>query len=131
MYRNSNIRLTQYKIIHRTHITQHKMHIMGLSRSDISTHCTLNTTDDYFHALWLCPLIQHFWEEVITTLFLFLGCSIPLSPFICILSNVDILNTCSTQILIALLVALAIAEKTILLNWKSRKKSTSHNGWIS
>lgn len=120
----TNIRLIQYKIIHRTHITQHRMHIMGLTGSDICTHCTLSTTDDYLHAFWLCPPIQNFWKEITTTLSRFLGCNVPLSPSVCILGDLDTLNTGSKQIIIPLLVALTIAKKTILLNWKSRKKIT-------
>ena len=126
MSTNTNLRLIQYKIIHRTHITQHKKHIMGLTGSDICTECTLNKPNDYFHALWLCPPIQHFWREVTTRLSQFLGCYVPLSPSICILGNLEILNTGPTQtttrITTPLLVALTIAKKTILLNWKSRKK---------
>lgn len=100
----------------------HKMRTMGFTGSDICTHCTLNTTDDYLHTLWLFPPIQDFWEELTTTLSLFLGCSIQSSPSVCILSDLDILNACSTQIIISLLVTLTIAKKTILLNWRRRGK---------
>lgn len=97
MSRNTNERLIQYKIIHRTHITRHKMHIIGFTGSDMHSMYTVDTTADY---LWLCPTI-HFWKEVTTTLSLFLGCSIPLYPSKCIQGDLDnILSTCSAQIII-------------------------------
>ena len=47
---NTNIQLIQYKINHRVHITQHKMYKMGFTDSDLCTHCTLHTADNYVHA---------------------------------------------------------------------------------
>ena len=39
--------------------TQHKIHIMGLTES---AHCTLNTMDNYLHALWPLPTDATFLE---------------------------------------------------------------------
>ena len=49
MTNNINLQQIQYKVIHRAHVTQHKM---GPVDSDICSHCTLNTPDSYFHATW-------------------------------------------------------------------------------
>uniref|UniRef100_A0A8C5HQA3 Reverse transcriptase domain-containing protein n=1 Tax=Gouania willdenowi TaxID=441366 RepID=A0A8C5HQA3_GOUWI len=54
MTKNTNLQLIQYKVLHRSHITQQKMHKMGFSATDICSQCTQNTADSYLHALWLC-----------------------------------------------------------------------------
>lgn len=124
MSMNTNTRLIQYKFTHRIYITQHKMHIMGLTGSNTCTHCTFNTTDHYFHAIWVCPPVQQFWKEITTKLSLFFGCSIPLSPSLCILGDLGILDKSQKQITTPLLVALTNAKKTIPLNRKNRKQLT-------
>ena len=64
MTRNPNLQLIQYKILHRTHYTGQRMFRMGLTHSNICSHCTDNTPDDYAHALWFCAPVQKFWLEV-------------------------------------------------------------------
>ena len=90
---------------------------MGFTDSDICSHCTLNTTDNYMHATWDCTPIQQFWRDITDNLSSLLGCHIPLSPTLCLLG--DTLNNISSRILS---IALTIAKKTILMNWKTRNK---------
>ena len=129
MSNNTNIQLIQYKINHRVHITQHKMYKMGFTDSDLCTHCTLHTADNYVHALWQCPPVHQFWQEIITNLSLLLGCSLPLSPSLCLLGDSSEINT-SNQNTTSILVALSIAKKTILLNWKNRDQ-LSISQWLN
>ena len=129
MTKNTNLQLIQYKILHRTHITQYKMNKMGFSDSDICSQCTLNTTDTYFHALWLCSPVQHFWSTVTQKLASILGCRIPLSPNLCLLGDITVIDLTTKQAT-ATLAALAIAKKTILLNWKN-KQSININHWLN
>ncbi len=49
-----------------------------------------------------------------------MGCHIPNSPSLCLLGDISIISLDNTNSQL-LLVALAIAKKTILMNWKSRK----------
>ncbi len=93
----SKLQLIQYKILHRVHLTQYKLHKMGLADTDTFTHCTLNTTDDYHHATWLCPPIQTFWKNITHTLSS-TGCSIPVFPSVCLqgdLSTTEIWTNCT------------------------------------
>ena len=96
MSKNTNIQLIQYKTIHRTHITQYKLFKMGFTNSSICTQCITNKTDDYFHAFWICTPVHRFWEKI------------EVEP--------------SVKDTVPLLIALTIAKKTILLNWKEKIK---------
>ena len=120
MSTNSNIQLIQYKIIHRFHFTGHRMFKMGLAQSDTCTHCSQNTPDTYLHATWNCTPVQQFWVDIISSLSNILGCPIPLSPSLCLLGDLSSFNH-KMKINKPLLIALTIAKKTILINWKSKQ----------
>ena len=123
MSNNNNIQLIQYKIIHRVHFTGHRMFKMGFTQSSTCTHCSQNTQDTYLHALWNCTPVQHFWAEITTLLTNILDCHIPLSPSLCLLGDLTIVNL-NPEKSKSLLVALTIAKKTILMNWKSKHTIT-------
>lgn len=129
MTKNKNLQLIQFKILHRWHITQSKMHKMGFSQSDKCTSCNEDTSDTYFHALWQCKPIQNFWSQVIKKLSFLLNCRIPLSPILCLLGDLNTVNISNHQAR-PLLASLAIAKKTILLNWKN-KQNVSMNQWLN
>lgn len=99
---------------------------MGFT-SDICNNCTQNTIDTHTHAFWHCTPIFQFWKNITTALTTFFGCDIPMCPSLCILGNTSSINLDqhAKQIL---LVALTIAKKTILMNWKTRHK-TNINLW--
>lgn len=120
MSNNYNLQLIQYKVLHRFHFTAQKLSKMGYG-TDTCTHCMQNTPDTYTHAVWLCTPIYRFWVKVTEALTTILGCHIPATPSLCILGDTSVtsLNTTNNKFL---LVALTIAKKTILMNWKSRKK---------
>lgn len=104
---NSNIQLIQYKILHRTHITTHKMHLMGLTDTNTCTYCP-TITDNHHHAFWNCPPVRQFWSEVMRDLSVILSLSIPLSPTIALLGDLSSLSTpkhLQTFILISITVA--------------------------
>ncbi len=119
---NTNIQLIPYQILHRTHYTGSRLIKMGLVNMDICSHCTQNTPDNYMHATWDCTPVKQFWLEITNNLTHLLGCHIPLCPSLCLLgytSNINLSNV-SKRILY---ISLNIAKKTILMNWKSRKKN--------
>ncbi len=91
---------------------------MGFT-SETCSHCSQNCPDTYIYATWHCPPIKRFWKDVTESLSCLLSCRIPLSPLLCLLGYLSTLNQEITNKRI-LLVALAIAKKTIFLNWKSR-----------
>lgn len=95
MTKNTNLQLIQYKILHRTHLTGHKMFKMGFT-SDTCTNCSQNKPDTYIHAIWHCTPIQRFWTDVTTSLSALMGCHIPLSPPL--LSTQRYINTRHAQI---------------------------------
>lgn len=119
MTQNPNLQLIQYKILHRTHYTGQRMFRMGLTHSNICSHCTDNTPDNYAHALWFCAPVQKFWLEVCEDLSTWLKCSIPACPTLCILGDLDNINVEINSAHMVLTV-LCIAKKTILMNWKTK-----------
>lgn len=130
MTKNTNLQLIQYKIIYRAHITQRKMFKMGLVNTDVCTQCTLGNTDDYLHATWSCPPVYGFWSTVTEKLSTILSYKIPLSPSLCLLGNLQVLDNLPTKYRNPVLISLTIAKKVILLNWKS--KSCLHiNQWAN
>lgn len=129
MTTNTNLQLIQYKTIHRTHITEGKMFKMGLADTDTCSQCTLDSTDDYFHATWTCQPVHSLWISVTEKLSTILGCRIPLSPSLCLLGDITQV-TLPTKYRNPLLISLTIAKKVIVQNWKS-KKSCHITHWIN
>ena len=128
MSSNSKIQLIQYKVLHRTHITTHKMFNMGFIDNNTCTHCP-TAIDNHFHAFWLCTPIWRFWSEVMRELSEILNLSIPLTPSIALLGDLSALSI-PQHLQTFILIALTLAKKTILLNWKDRNKlSVSH--WLN
>ena len=129
MTSNTNLQLIQYKTIHRTHITQYKMHKMGLATTDICSQCTTGIIDNYFHALWACQPVHSFWNSITNKLSTILDCRIPSSPQLCLLGDTSTI-TIPNKYKNSLLISFTVAKKTILLNWKS-KNSININHWIN
>lgn len=102
--RNTNVHPMQYKIIHRP---QQQMTTFTHSGS-VHQYKTFE--------------MKKTKNKKTTTLSWLLGRNIRLSPTVCLLGNLGILKTSSKQIITALLVALTIAKKTILLKWRSGKR---------
>ena len=127
MSKNTNLQLIQFKILHRTHITKQKMNKIGFCDTDICSQCLQNTADTHLHALWLCSPVQQFWSIITQKLSSILDCRIPLSPNLCLIGDLTTTDL-PTKLSQPLLVALAIAKKTILLNWKD-KKLLNINQW--
>ena len=128
MTTNTNVQLIQYKTIHRTHITQGKMFKMGLADTDSCSQCTLDSTDNYLHATWVCQPVHSFWTVVTDTLSTILGCRIPLSSSLCLLGAITEIPPKHKN---PLLISLTIAKKIVFQNWKSRKNCHySLDNWI-
>lgn len=124
MSNNANLQLIQYKVIHRIHLTGDrifKFHSDSLTNTNTCTNCTQSTPDTYIHALWFCSPVHLFWKQVTESLSALLNCCIPLSPSLCLLGDTSNITLHPTYIKL-LLVALTIAKKTILVNWKSKTK---------
>lgn len=81
--------LIQYKLIYRTHLYEQKLHKMWFSESENCPHCTLHTSDTYFHATWYCTPIQHFWSQITDIISQMLDCPIPTSPSLCLLGDLS------------------------------------------
>lgn len=124
---NINIQLIQYKIVHRTHITQRKMFKMGLVTSDRCINCSVNTPDTFLHAFWLCPPVHQFWINVANKLSNFFKTTINALPLLCLLGDTSQINP-PFEHSKPLLISLAIAKKTIL-NWKN-KYQISMTQWL-
>ncbi len=119
MTKNANLQFIQYKVLHRFHLTGRKFFKMGFT-SETCSHCTQNTPDTYFTSCGIAPQLKNFGKISKTeSLSNHMGCHIPLSPSLCILGDISIINSNDTDSKL-LLVALTIAKKTILMNWKSR-----------
>ncbi len=119
LIRNPGFQLIQYKILHRVHYTGHRMFRMGFTASNNCSHCKGNTPDNYIHALWFCPPVQRYWYRICEDLSKCLKCSIPASPLVCLLGDLDGVTTDGNTIHMAF-TALCIAKKTVLMNWKNK-----------
>ena len=118
---NTNMHVIQYKIIHRVHYTGERMFKMGFADSDICPHSSLNTTDTYMHATWECTPVKQFWHNITDNLSLLMDFRILLLPSLCLLGDISNVNINITSRIMS--IALIIAKKTILMNWKSRHTS--------
>ncbi len=92
---------------------------MGFTASNNCSHCKGNTPDNYIHALWFCPPVQRYWYRICEDLSKCLKCSIPASPLVCLLGDLDGVTTEDNTIHMAF-TALCIAKKTVLMNWKNK-----------
>lgn len=128
MFQNTKLQLIQYKILHRIHITKHKKHIMGLTDNNTCTHCPTKI-EDHYHALWLCTPVTQFWSEIMRILSRILHLSILPVPAVCLLGDLSSLSL-PTQSHKFLLIAITLAKKTILTNWKDKTK-ISLNHWLN
>ena len=126
---NTNLQLIQYKVNHRTHITQSKMFKMGLANTDICSQCTLGGTYTYLHTIWLCQPVHSFWITVTETLSTILSYRIPASPTLCLLGDISEIHIPQKH-RNPLLISLVVAKKVVLQNWKS-KKSCHINNWTN
>ncbi len=90
---------------------------IGLTASNNCSHCKGNTPDNYIHALWFCPSVQRYWYRICEDLSKCLKCSIPASPLVCLLGDLDGVTTEGNTTHMAF-TALYIAKKTVLMNWK-------------
>ncbi len=88
-------------------------------RANNCSHCKGNTPDNYIHALWFCPPVQRYWYRICEDLSKCLKCSIPASPLVCLLGDLDGVTTEDNTIHMAF-TALCIAKKTVLMNWKNK-----------
>ncbi len=96
-----------------------RMFRMGFTASNNCSHCKGNTPDNYIHALWFCPPVQRYWYRICEDLSKCLKCSIPASPLVCLLGDLDGVTTDGNTIHMAF-TALCIAKKTVLMNWKNK-----------
>ena len=126
---NSKTQLIQYKILHRTHLTNHKLFRMGLSPNNTCPICT-TSIDDYMHAMWHCPPIQAFWSEVVNRLSEILNFDLPIRPVVAIFGDLSAIKTPLRNHESFILISLPLAKKAILLNWKDRSK-ISINHWLN
>ena len=116
----------QYKVIHRSHITQSKMFKLGLSNTGFCSKCTLGSTDAHLHAIWLCQPVHSFWITVTETLSTILSYRIPSSPTLCFLGDISEIHIPQKH-RNPLLISVIVAKKVVLQNWKSNKSCHIYN----
>ena len=104
------------------------MHLMGFIDQNTCSLCP-NTVDNYVHALWFCTPVLRFWEEVTGELGKIINTLLPLSPSFALLGDLSS-TTISHPLQTFILVALTVAKKTILLNWKDRTKISKYH-WLN
>lgn len=124
---NSNLKLIQYKILHRVHITQYRKHKMGFSNSPICAQCNLGSLDTYLYSCYCTP-VQNFWSGVIDKLYTTLAIEIPLFPSVCLL-GLFLETDVAPHYVKLVYVALILAKKAILHHWKT-KQPLNINHWL-
>ncbi len=94
LIRNPGLQLIQYKVLHRVHYTGHRMFRMGFTASNNCSHCKGNNTWQLHPrsmVLSTCSevLVQDLWRPLSKCL----KCSIPASPLVCLLGDLDGVTT--------------------------------------
>lgn len=74
------------KIIHRAYTTPYKLKKIDPNASELCWH-GCGRLGTLIHLLWSCPVVNHFWTEVINVLKMILNVHIPQCPALCILGN--------------------------------------------
>ena len=106
---------TQYKIVHRLHISPVIRSKFDPLCSPLCPRCQ-NGQGTHSHMMWSCPLIRPFWVSIQDEIMKLTGVSIPLDPIHYILgADINIILSKSTQSLLRAL--LYAARLSILHKW--------------
>ncbi len=99
---------------------------MGFTASNNCSHCKGNTPDNTSTLYGSVHLFRRYWYRICEDLSKCLKCSIPASPLVCLLGDLDGVTTEDNTIHMAF-TALCIAKKTVLMNWKNKNNLISTN----
>lgn len=83
---NNNLKLIWYKGLQRIHYTGQRLFEIGFT-SETCSCFTQNNPDNHFHAIWNGTPVHQFWKDLTSSLFVFQGSCIPLSPSLCLLGE--------------------------------------------
>lgn len=120
-------RFIQLKFIHRAYYTPERLARIYPILTPTCTRCELDT-GTFYHMVWSCPKLHHFWRSVADTLERVCGIEIPLDPLTCLLSHLeDIAGDRYTKLFLTY--SLFYARREILLKWKQKEAPTKET-WL-
>lgn len=104
-----------FKIVHRAYVSPNRSFLMGQSTSHNSLKCN-NPHADFFHNLWSCTHIRHFWQRIkrFTLDFLLPSCPDSTTWALFGILPPDFIPTVNKKLLFYISVA---ARKSILQCW--------------
>lgn len=114
--KNPNHQLIHYKICHRTYLTPHKRHLMGLAPHPYCTFCAHGVLGTFMHVLWECPEVQRFWTNAMKELSGLIGKQIPLDPVLLLLNDDSKFELVERQRKLWL-AGLTATKRMIVLRW--------------
>ena len=115
--RNPDHQQIHLNFIHRTYMTPRKLYCMKIKDNPNCTLCTTDTVGTFFHMIWECPGVEHFWRIVQSEFSLLLSIPIPLSPSVFILNDLSQLKLTKSSKRV-FLAGLTAAKKMIATRWK-------------
>ena len=115
--RNPDHQQIHLNFIHRTYLTPRRLHAMRLLSSPNCTLCSSNALGTFFHIMWECPGVMHFWSMVAAELSSLLSVVIPPSPSVLLLNDISQLHLRAPQKRV-FFSGLTAAKKLLASRWK-------------
>lgn len=84
--REAQGKFTHYKILDRYYFTATCLHKMGLLENSLCWKCKRHERT-FLHAMWACPLVLPFWQEIIRTILGWLSTPVAESIQLCLLGD--------------------------------------------
>lgn len=112
---SARLRLVQVYYLHAAYLTPLRLHQARLSPDATCPRCSQQQAD-FYHMVWCCSVIAHFWEKVVGEITEVLGWEVPLAPLNILLGVTDGLDGSRADKLF-LNTALTVAKRDIAANW--------------
>uniref|UniRef100_A0A3B1JFC8 Reverse transcriptase domain-containing protein n=1 Tax=Astyanax mexicanus TaxID=7994 RepID=A0A3B1JFC8_ASTMX len=127
---NTSYQLIQYKVLHRLHYSQTKLHSIYADVSPLCAKCK-SQNGTLAHLFWSCPNLQNFWLQVFYCYATAYKISLSPDPLVAILGWSSAIEQhddyCTIQ---AIQHGMVIAKKTILLVW-NKETAPKYETWLS
>ncbi len=124
---NSRHQLIDFKVVHRLHYSNLRLHRIFPSVSPLCDRCQASG-GTLSHAFWSCPLLTLFWDKIFDSkaYMCTLRPDAELAIFGCSQTTAD-LSTASQQ---SLMLGMTVAKRFILMEWKSTFPPSSQR-WLA
>lgn len=121
-----NLRLIQFKYLHRVYFTRARLWRAGLIASPVCLRCK-HEEGTLIHTIWHCSALSRFWRTVLTCLSEVLGWDLPCSPRLVLLHILEGIggNVYKRHLM---LLGFTLAKRDIARAWKA-ERAPSVSAW--